>query len=164
MSIELRALTAGYVCSVLALAALLGVSSPSNVIVGAVWLASFIIGSAAWVVFVEHKQLRTLIWRGPQSNGLRRLGFLAFLAGSFVLLIVAPETWPSHLPVDRDGVPIGPGTYYFDHLVDIPQGEALALILGTAVYVFTIALGRIVLTTAADARRALRGMRPKHQS
>ena len=157
MASELRALPCGYVCSVLAATALVSVWSPSNAIVWTVWFASFIIGCAAWVVIVEHKDLVTLIRRGSShtSRALRGLEALAFLAGSFVLLIFAPETWPTHLPVDQDGVPIGPGTY-FDHLVDIPQSEALALILGTAIYISTIVMGRATLLLADRARRTPR--------
>jgi len=163
MSGELRALTSGYVCGVLAMIALLWASSPSNVIVAAVGFGAAIIGSAVWLVIVEHQSLATLLRRDAPTKALRRLEFLAILAGSFAFMIIGPDMWPSHLPVDRQGVPITQGETYFDHLVDIPENAASSLILGMAVYVFSIALGRMVLTFAADARRALRGMRPRHQ-
>jgi hypothetical protein len=66
-------------------------------------------------------------------------------------------TSPIHLqiPVDAQGRLIPPTRNTFDHLitVDVPQNMAGGLILVAGTYLFTIALGSLILAVAEASRR-----------
>jgi hypothetical protein len=175
---QLRRWTAAYVLSAIVILGWPDRSGWTNVTVLALWLCGAVVGDRLWVTIVERRRwwaidVRSLLraidvrrwWREtgvggpgrrPERRAIRRLRNIAFLV-AWMALLFWQVTSPIHLqiPVDAQGRLIPPTRNTFDHLitVDVPQNMAGGLILVAGMYLFTIALGSLILAVAEASRR-----------